>query len=116
MKRPKLSVRPTENELHQLHELAGLAGYNSLSAYLVDCGLNVNSALPRERQTLESLKFHIRLLTSILEEEDKRKRKKTLEQVPPALLADITQRAQEALRLINKILTQFSPDEELQRP
>lgn len=107
MGRPKLTVRPTEDELQRLHELAGQAGYDSLSAYLIDCGLSVNGVLPRECQILESLKFHIRLLTSFLEEEDRRKRKKNLEQIPSALLVDIAHRSRESLRLISKILGQF---------
>ncbi|MGA9995969.1 MAG: hypothetical protein WBP93_11180 [Pyrinomonadaceae bacterium] len=111
MGRPKLTVRPTVDELKRLHELAGQAGYDSLSAYLVDCGLSNGGVLPREYQTLESLKFHIRLLTSFLEEEDKRKRKKILEQIPSALLVDIAQRAWEAIQLLNKILSRASIDQ-----
>lgn len=108
MARPKLTVRPKEEELKLLHEMAGMAGYHSLSAYLIDCGLSTNGVLPREYQGLESLKFHIRLLTGFLEE-DGRKKKKILEQIPPALLIDIAQRAREAIRLINKILGQVDP-------
>lgn len=111
MGRPKLTVRPTADELERLHELAGQAGYNSLSAYLIDCGLSTDGVLPREYQTLESLKSHIRLLTSFLEEEDRRKRKKVLEQIPSTLLVDIAQRARESMRLINKILSWASTDE-----
>jgi hypothetical protein len=109
MSRPKLSVRPTESELKRLHELAGLSGYDSLSAYMIDCGLSINSILPRERGTLESLGFHVRFLNSVIDENGGRKRRKIPDQLPTALLIDIAQRAHEALRLINVILGQHDP-------
>ena len=112
MARAKLTVRPTQDELEQLHQLAGQAGYDSLSAYLIDCGLNVSTVLPGERRTLESLTFHLCLLSGFIEEDNRRKRKKVLEQIPSALLVDIAQRAHEAMRLINEILGQVSLNQE----
>lgn len=113
MKRPKLTVRPTEEELTQLHERAGTLGYSSLSAYLIDCGMSGDGALPRERRTLESLLLHVRLLTATVEEEERGHRKTgVLNPVSPELLVDITRRASEALRLINMILGRAAGGEE----
>lgn len=105
MKRPKLTVRPTAKELETLHERAGMLGYDSLSAYLIDCGLGDGGVLPRERRTLESLLLHVRHLTATVEDE-RRKREETriLNPVTHATLDDVTRRAAEALRLINLIL------------
>jgi hypothetical protein len=105
MKRPKLTVRPTEEELTQLHERAGMLGYNSLSAYLIDCGLNDDSGvLPRERRTLESLLLHVRYLTVTIEEERRKRKVGVLGPVQHELLNDVARRSSEALRLINVIL------------
>jgi hypothetical protein len=103
-KRPKLTVRPTKEELERLHELAGNVGYDSLSAYLVDRGLCDGGVLPRERHTLESLLRHVRLLTLTVEEEGHQRRAGILDPVPSELLGDLALRAAEALRLINLIL------------
>lgn len=112
MKRPKLTVRPTGEELERLHERAGSLGYHSLSAYLIDCGLSDGSVLPRERRTLESLLLHVRHLTATVEDERRKRRAgNVLERVPPELLADLTRRAAEALRLINLILGRAVGDE-----
>jgi hypothetical protein len=112
MKRPKLTVRPTEEELTQLHERAGTLGYSSLSAYLIDCGLSGDGALPHERRTLESLLLHVRLLTATVEEERGHRKTGVLNPVSPELLVDITRRASEALRLINMILGRAAGGEE----
>jgi hypothetical protein len=112
MKRPKLTVRPTEEELTQLHERAGTLGYSSLSAYLIDCGLSGDGALPRERRTLESLLLHVRLLTATAEEERGHRKTGVLNPVSPELLVEITRRASEALRLINMILGRAAGGEE----
>lgn len=105
MKRPKLTVRPTENELTQLHEHAGNLGYSSLSAYLIDCGLSaVGDVLPRERRTLESLLLHVRHLSVTIEEERHKRKAGVLGPVQHELLNDVTRRSSEALRLINVIL------------
>jgi hypothetical protein len=103
-KRPKLTVRPTNEELVRLHQLAGNLGYDSLSAYLVDRGLCDAVVLPRERRTLESLKHHVRLLTATVEEEGHKRKAGVLDPVAPELLAELSLRAAEALRLINLIL------------
>jgi hypothetical protein len=105
MKRPKLTVRPTEEELAQLHERAGSLGYGSLSAYLIDSGLSGdNGVLPRERRTLESLLLHVRHLSITIEEERRKRKAGVLIPVQPELLNDVTRRSSEALRLINVIL------------
>lgn len=104
MNRPKLTVRPMEEELARLHERAGSLGYNSLSAYLIDCGLSLDGVLPRERRTLESLLLHVRHLTATVEEERGHRKTGVLNPVSPELLADVTRRSSEALRLINVIL------------
>ncbi|HEV7375850.1 MAG TPA: hypothetical protein VGN95_14110 [Pyrinomonadaceae bacterium] len=104
MKRAKLTVRPTGEELTQLHERAGRLGYNSLSAYLIDCGLSDDGVLPRERRTLESLLLHVSHLTATIEEERRKRKGGVLERVPHELLNDVTRRSSEALRLINVIL------------
>lgn len=103
-KRPKLTVRPTNEELERLHQLAGSLGYDSLSAYLVDRGLFDGGVLPRERRTLESLLRHVRLLTATVEEEGHKRRAGILDPVAADLLAELALRAAEALRLINLIL------------
>lgn len=103
-RRPKLSVRPTAGELEILHERAGAAGYDSLSAYLIDRGLCDGGVLPRERRTLESLLLYVRLLTATVEEERRRREAGILNPVPHSTLDDVTRRAAEALRLINLIL------------
>jgi hypothetical protein len=103
-KRPKLTVRPTNEELERLHQLAGSLGYDSLSAYLVDRGLCGGGVLPRERRTLESLLRHVRLLTATVEEEGHKRRAGILDPVAPELLAELALRAAEALRLVNLIL------------
>jgi hypothetical protein len=103
-KRPKLTVRPTEEELTQLHECAGSLGYNSLSAYLIDCGLSLDGVLPRERRTLESLLLHVRYLSVTIEEERRKRKASVLAPVRHELLNDVTRRSSEALRLINVIL------------
>jgi hypothetical protein len=104
MKRAKLTVRPTEEELTRLHERAGTLGYNSLSAYLIDCGLSDGGVLPRERRTLESLLLHVRLLTATVEEERRKRKAGVLNPASPELLIDLTRRSSEAVRLINVIL------------
>jgi hypothetical protein len=114
MKRPKLTVRPTEEELARLHERAGSLGYNSLSAYLIDCGLSGDGVLPREQRTLESLLLHIRLLTATVEEERSHRKAGVLNPASPELLTSLTRRASEALRLINVILGRASGGEELE--
>lgn len=112
MKRPKLTVRPTVEELTQLHERAGSLGYSSLSAYLIDCGLSGDGGvLPRERRTLESLLLHMRHLTATVEEERRHRKAGVLNPASPALLADITRRSSEALRLINVILGRAAGEE-----
>ena len=110
-KRPKLTVRPTGEELARLHELAGGMGYDSLSAYLIDCGLSVGGVLPREQRTLESLLLHVRLLTAMVEEERHNRKSGILNPVRPELLADVTRRSAEALRLINLILARAAGEE-----
>lgn len=105
MRRAKLTVRPTEDEHARLHERAGNLGYDSLSAYLIDCGLSDDGGvLPRERRTLESLMLHVRHLTATVEEERRRRKSGILTSVSQELLIDITRRSSEALRLINVIL------------
>jgi hypothetical protein len=105
MKRPKLTVRPTEEELTQLHERAGSLGYSSLSAYLIDSGLSDGSGvLPRERRTLESLLLHVRHLSVTIEEERRKRKAGVLNPASPELLIEIIQRSAEAVRLINVIL------------
>jgi hypothetical protein len=103
-KRPKLTVRPTQEELERLHELAGSLGYDSLSAYLIDRGLYGADVLPRERLTLESLLHHVRLLTATVEDEGHKRKAGVLNPVAPELLAQLSTRAAEALRLVNLIL------------
>ena len=114
MKRPKLTVRPTEEELTQLHERAGTLGYSSLSAYLIDCGLSGDGVLPRERRTLESLLLNVRHLTAMVEEERRHRKSGVLSPVSPELIADVIRRASEALRLINVILGRAISVEERQ--
>ena len=105
MNRPKLTVRPTKEELTQLHERAGSLGYSSLSAYLIDSGLgNDSGVLPRERRTLESLLLHVRYLSVTIEEERRKRKASVLAPVRHKLLNDVTRRSSEALRLINVIL------------
>lgn len=112
MKRPKLTVRPTESEHARLHERAGRLGYSSLSAYLIDCGMSDDSGvLPRERRTLESLLLHVRHLTATVEEERRKRKAGVLKPVLPELLIDITRRSAEAVRLINVILGKVSGEE-----
>ncbi len=113
MSRSKLTVRPTEIELNALYKQSELAGYKSLSAYLIDCGLNPNSLLPPDRRDLESLKFHVRLFSSALEEKGKSKGKQSSESLPPALLLEMAQRANEALRLIDKIVEPYASKREV---
>jgi hypothetical protein len=115
MKRPKLTVRPTEEELARLHERAGRMGYNSLSAYLIDCGLSGDGVLPRERRTLESLLLHVRQLSATVEEERGHRKTGVLSPVSPELVANITRRASEALRLINVILGRAARGEEMEQ-
>lgn len=103
-KRPKLTVRPTKEDLERLHDLAGSLGYDSLSAYLVDRGLCDGGVLPRERRTLESLLHHVRLLTATVEDEGQKRKAGVLDPVAPELLAELSTRAAEALRLINIVL------------
>lgn len=114
MKRPKLTVRPTEEELAWLHERAGRLGYSSLSAYLIDCGLSLGDVLPRERRTLESLLLHVRLLTAMVEEERSHRNAGVLNPASPELMANVTRRASEALRLINVILGRAMGGKELE--
>ncbi len=105
MKRPKLTVRPTELEHVHLHERAGNLGYSSLSAYLIDCGLSDDGGvLPREQRTLEALLLHVSHLTTTIEAERGRRKGGVLERVPHELLFDLTRRANEAVRLVNVIL------------
>jgi hypothetical protein len=105
MKRAKLTVRPTEDEHARLHERAGVLGYSSLSAYLIDCGLSDDSGvLPREQRTLESLLLHVCHLTTTIEEERGQRQGGVLERVSHELLFDLTRRASEAVRLVNVIL------------
>ncbi len=112
MKRPKLTVRPTEDEHARLHERAGNLGYDSLSAYLIDCGLSDDGGvLPRERRTLESLLLHVRHLSATVEEERLKRKASVLNAVPHELLNDITRRSAEALRLINVILVRAGGEE-----
>jgi hypothetical protein len=111
MKRPKLTVRPTAEELEKLHERAGRLGFDSLSAYLIDCGLSDDGVLPRERRTLESLLLHVRHLSATVEEERRQKKAGVLERVPHELLNDVTRRSAEALRLINLILGRAGGEE-----
>lgn len=115
MGRPKLTVRPTEDELARLHERAGKLGYNSLSAYLIDCGLSGDDVLPRERRTLESLLLHVRLLTATVEEERRQRKAGVLNSASPELVANVTRRASEALRLINVILGRSLGGEEMEQ-
>jgi hypothetical protein len=115
MKRPKLTVRPTGEELARLHKRAGRLGYSSLSAYLIDCGLGGDGGggvLPQERRTLESLLLHVRYLTATVEEERRHRKSGILNPASPALLADLTRRSAEALRLINVILGRAAGGEE----
>ena len=111
MKRPKLTVRPTAKELETLHGRAGTLGYDSLSAYLIDCGLSEGGVLPREQRTLESLLLHVRHLTGTVEEERRKREAGILNPVAHAALDDITRRAAEALRLINLILARAVAEE-----
>lgn len=111
MRRPKLTVRPTGEELARLHELAGRLGYDSLSAYLINCGLSEGGILPRERRTIEALLLHVRLLTATVEEEKRNRKSGVLSSVPHETLADVTRRCGEALRLINLILARASGEE-----
>jgi hypothetical protein len=104
MKRLKLTVRPTEEEHTRLHERAGSLGYDSLSAYLIDCGLSQGCVLPRERRTLELLLLHVRHLTATIEEEGRKRKASVLGGIQHGLLIDVTRRSSEALRLINVIL------------
>lgn len=103
-RRPKLTVRPTQEEHRRLHEIAGNLGYDSLSAYLIDRGLCDGGVLPRERRTLESLLLHVRQLTEIVEAESGRRRAGVLDPVPPELLSHLTRNAAEALRLVGVLL------------
>jgi hypothetical protein len=112
MRRPKLTVRPTPEELELLHERAGMLGYDSLSAYLVECGLRDGGVLPREHRTLESLLLHVRLLSATVEDERRRRGAGVLDQVSQSTLWDITGRASEALRLINIILGRATSERE----
>lgn len=103
-KRPKLTVRPTADELEKLHERAGAAGYDSLSAYLIDQGLCEVGVLPRERRTLEALLLHVRLLTATVEVERRKRESGILSPVAHSTLDSVARRAAESLRLINLIL------------
>ncbi len=103
-RRPKLTVRPTQEEHQKLHEIAGSLGYDSLSAYLIDRGLCDGGVLPRERRTLESLLLHVCQLTEIVEEESGRRRAGVLDPVPPELLSHLTRNVAEALRLVGVLL------------
>lgn len=103
-RRPKLSVRPTLEELEKLHERAGAAGYDSLSAFLVDRGLCDVGVLPRERRTLEELVLHVRLLTAVVEAERRKRESGILNPVTHSTLDNVARRAAESLRLINLIL------------
>ncbi|MBA3241907.1 MAG: hypothetical protein H0T60_11835 [Acidobacteria bacterium] len=112
MRRAKLTVRPTEDEHARLHERAGNLGYDSLSAYLIDCALSDDGGvLPRERRTLESLLLHVRHLSATVEEERLKRKASVLERVPQELLNDITRRSAEAVRLINVILARAGGEE-----
>lgn len=114
LKRPKLTVRPTGEELARLHESAGGLGYSSLSAYLIDCGLSAGGGvLPRERRTLASLLLHVSHLTTTIEEERGRRKAGLLDRVPHELLSDLTRRANEAVRLVNVILGRATIAEEM---
>lgn len=115
MKRPKLTARPTEEELARLHERAGRLGYNSLSAYLIDCGLSMHGVLPRERRTLESLLLHVRHLSATIEEERGSRNEGVLNSASPELVANVTRRASEAVRLINVILGRAIGAEEMEQ-
>jgi len=114
-KRPKLTVRPTGEQLERLHERAGSLGYDSLSAFLIDRGLSECGVLPRERRTLESLLLHVRLLSVTVEEERSKREKGVLNPVAPELLADIARRSDESLRLINLILSKAGREEATER-
>ncbi len=112
MRRAKLTVRPTKDEHVRLHERAGNLGYDSLSAYLIDCGLSDDGGvLPRERRTLESLLLHVRHLSATVEEERLKRKASVLDRVPQELLNDVTRRSAEALRLINVILGRAGGEE-----
>ena len=111
-KRPKLTVRPTQEEHLRLHEIAGNLGYDSLSAYLIDRGLCDGGVLPRERRTLESLLLHVRQLTVIVEEESDRRLAGVLDPVPPELLSHLTRNAAEALRLVGVLLGRAAAERE----
>jgi hypothetical protein len=111
MRRPKLTVRPTCDELELLHERAAACGYDSLSAYLIDCGLRDGGVLPRERRTLESLLLHVRLLSATVEDERRKREPSILDPVSSAALESVVHRAGEALRLVNIILGRAASEE-----
>jgi len=62
-KRPKITVRPTDDELELLHTRAASFGYKSLSKYLIERGLTdgvmIQSA---DRERIERLLFEVRKL------------------------------------------------------
>lgn len=60
-KRPNMSVRPSVEELHTLHERAASFGYKSLSKYLIERGLREGVMIQSmERERLERLLFEVR--------------------------------------------------------
>ena len=59
--KPKITVRPTDGELEQLHARAASFGYKSLSKYLIERGLKDGAMIQTpERERVERLLFEVR--------------------------------------------------------
>ena len=59
--RKNISVRPTPEELAQLHERAASFGYKSVSQYLIERGLLAGMMMQTpERERIERLLFEVR--------------------------------------------------------
>lgn len=59
--KPKITVRPTDDELEQLHRRAASFGYKSLSKYLIERGLREGVMIQStDRERIERLLFEVR--------------------------------------------------------
>lgn len=61
VEKPKVTVRPTGDELKLLHERAASFGYKSLSKYLIERGMRDSVMIQStERERIERLLFEVR--------------------------------------------------------
>jgi hypothetical protein len=104
MGKPKLTIRPTEDQVERLYRRAEKAGYGSLSAYLIDCGLSEDGLLTYDRQALTSLSFEIRCLSKSISEAAAGGSHKVKGSEERRSLAELVDRGQWMLRLLSRVL------------